>query len=298
MLFVVLIGGTVLARRNLRLGRCDRRGAAIVAIFVLAAGLLSWALQTHHVASDGETGLFLHGLSLVVLVACACWLFYLAIEPSVRRLWPHALVSWVRLFEGRFGDALVGRDVLFGVLAGVGTQLLVQAWPLASRWFGIAPPALDELGPTFLELQKLGGLRFAFANLASIPVAGFVVPAAMIVSLLLLRAVLRKQWLAIGAFVLVWTYLPASANPYVALVFSAIQNIVFLAVFLRFGFLTLLVAYLVQGLLMLYPMTFDLTRWYAPNTILVLIVIAALTAYGFRVALAGRAVFVDAALDR
>jgi hypothetical protein len=49
---------------------------------------------------------------------------------------------------------------------------------------------------------------------------------------------------------------------------------------------------------MLYPMTFDFTRWYAPNTILVLIVIAALTAYGFRVALAGRAVFVDAALDR
>ncbi len=297
LLFVVLIGGSILARKNLRLGRSDRRRAAIVAIFVLAAGMFSWALSTHHVASDSETGLFFHGLSLAVLVACVCWLFYLAIEPYIRRLWPHALVSWVRVLDGRFRDQLVGRDVLFGVLAGSGFQLLVQAWPLASRWFGIAPPSLDELGPTFLELHKLGGLRFAFANLASIPVASFVVPAAMIVSLLLLRAVLRKQWLAIGAFVLVWTYLPASANPYVALVFSAMQNIVFLIVFLRFGFLTLLVANFVQGLLMLYPMTFDFTRWYAANTILVLIVLAWLTAYGFRVALAGRSVLGDAGLE-
>src|SRR6185503_5625388 len=160
----------------------------------------------------------------------------------VRRLWPHALVSWVRLLEGRFRDPLVGRDVLFGVLAGAGIQLLVQAWPLVSRWFGVAPPALDELGPIEYEIQKLEGLRFAFSNLAAMPVANFAVAAGMIVSLLLLRAVLRKQWLAVGAFVLVWTYLPASANPYVALVFSALQNIGFLLLFLRFGFLTLLVA--------------------------------------------------------
>ncbi len=298
MFFVVLIGGTVLARRNLRLGRSDRRGAAIVASFVLAAGLLAWALSTHHVASVGEADLFMHGLSVVVLVACACWLFYLAIEPYVRRLWPHVLVSWVRLLDGRLGDPLVGRDVLVGLLAGLGIQLLVQGWSLASRWFGVAPPALDEVGPTYLELQKLGGLRFAFSNLVSAPIAMFAVAAGSIVSLLLLRAVLRKQWLAIGAFVLVWTYLPASANPYVALVFSAISNIVFLIVFLRFGFLTLLVASSVQGLLMLYPLTFDFTRWYAPNTILVLIVVAGAAAYGFRVAVSGRTVFGDAGLER
>ena len=188
-------------------------------------------------------------------------------------------------------------DVLFGLLAGSGLQLLAQAWPLASRWFGVAPPALDEMGPTFLELQKLSGLRFAFSNLFSVPVASFVFCAGYIVSLPLLRAVFRKQWLALGAFVLVWTYLPSSANPYMAFVFSVISNIVFLIVFLRFGFLTVLVSSCVQGLLMLYPTTFDFTRWYAPNSILVLIVIAGLTAYGFRVALAGRAVFSDAGLE-
>jgi hypothetical protein len=147
-------------------------------------------------------------------------------------------------------------------------------------------------------MQNLSGLRFAIAHLFDVQVAMFIFTAGPVVSLLLLRAVLRNQWLAIVAFVVVWTYLPSTANLYVALASAAIFNITFLIIFLRFGFLTALLANSVQGLLMLFPMTFDFTRWYAPNTILVLIVIAGLTAYGFRVALAGRAVFVDAGLDR
>jgi serine/threonine-protein kinase len=298
MLFVVLIGGTLIARRNLRLGRTDRRGAAFVTVFVLTAGFLDWVLTTHHIASGDEINLFLHGLAVRVFIACVCWLFYLAIEPYVRRLWPQVLVSWVRLLDGRFGDPLVGRDVLFGILGGLGFQLLFLGWPLASRWFGIAPPALDELGPTYLELQKLTGLRFAFSNLADLPVAMFIFSAGFIVSLVLLRIVLRKQWLAIVAFVIVWTSLPSSANPYAAFVFSAVLNVAFLFIFLRFGFLSALVSLGVQGLLQLYQTTFDFTRWYAPNTIFVLIVLSALTVYGFRVAVAGRSILGDAGLER
>ena len=300
MLFAVLIGGAVLARRNLRIGRGDRRGAAAVAVFVLATAFVSWALETHHVLSN-EADLIIYGLAWIVLVACVSWVFYLAIEPYVRRLWPHVLVSWVRLVDGRFSDPLVGRDALFGLLAGSGLQLLIQTWPLASRWFGIAPPALDGLsGPISLEMEKLTGLRFAIGNLVVLPVASFVVNAGLIVSLLVLRAVLRKQWLAIGAFLVVWTvvFVPSSANPYIALAVSAVPTILFLTVFLRFGFLTVLVAGSVQGLLGLYPLTFDFTCWYASNTILVLIVLAGLTAYGFRVALAGRPVFGDTGLER
>jgi hypothetical protein len=291
-----LIGGALIARRNLRLGRTDRRGAAIVASFVLAVAFVDWVLTTHHVASSEETGLFFQALSVRVLVACICWLIYLAIEPYVRRMWPHALVSWVRLLDGRFSDPLVGRDVLFALLAGIGFELIIQAWPLASRWFGIAAPALDELGPTYLELQKLTALRFAFSNLVDIPVAMFIFSAGYVVSLVLLRLVLRKQWLAIVAFVIVWTSLPSSANPYVALAFSTMLGALFLFIFLRFGFLTVVLTGGVQGLLQLYPTTFDFTRWYAPNTILVLIVLTALTVYGFRVALAGRPILGDAGL--
>jgi len=297
MVFVVLIGGSFLARRNLRLGRCDRRGAARVGIFVLIAGLADWALNTHHVASSAEVGLFLTSLALRVLVASTSWVFYLAIEPFVRRLWPQVLVSWVRVLEGRFSDPLVGRDVLFGILAGAGLQLLNQAWPLASRWWGTAPPALDELGPTALELAKLGGLRFAFANLPGIPVASFLFNSAYVLSLLLLRAVLKKDWLAGIAFVVVWTYLPATGSPFAALLFSTAYSLATLLIFFRIGFLAVYVAYAVQGVLMLYPMTFDLSRWYAGNTIVAVIVLTSLIVYGFRVALGGRPLWSDDRLE-
>ena len=144
-----------------------------------------------------------------------------------------------------------------------------------------------------LEIGKLSGLRFAFANLFSIPIASFLFNTAYVVSLLLLRAVLKKNWLAGLAFVVVWTYLPASGSQLAALVFSSAFSVAFLLIFLRIGLLAVIVATGVQGLFMLYPMTFDLTRWYAYNTIVVLILLAALTVYAFRVALGGRPLWGD-----
>ena len=46
----------------------------------------------------------------------AVWLFYLGIEPAVRRRWPQLLVGWTRLLDGRWRDPLVGRAVLSGLL--------------------------------------------------------------------------------------------------------------------------------------------------------------------------------------
>jgi hypothetical protein len=95
----------------------------------------------------------------------------------------------------------------------------------------------------------------------------------------------------------VWTYLPASGSPFAALVFSSVLSIATLLIFLRIGFLAVFVAYAAQGVLMLYPLTFDLTYWYAPSTIVAVIVLAALTAYGFRVALGGRPLWSDGGLE-
>ncbi len=37
---------------------------------------------------------------------------YLALEPQVRRRWPHTLISWTSLMTSRWKDPIVGRDVL------------------------------------------------------------------------------------------------------------------------------------------------------------------------------------------
>ena len=53
-----------LARRNLRLGRGDRRGAIRIATFVFSGVVLSWVFSAHHVPSQDEGWMFLNFRSI------------------------------------------------------------------------------------------------------------------------------------------------------------------------------------------------------------------------------------------
>jgi len=44
------------------------------------------------------------------------WIFYIALEPFVRRRWLELIISWSRLMAGDFRDPLVWRDVPVGGL--------------------------------------------------------------------------------------------------------------------------------------------------------------------------------------
>ena len=82
-----------------------------------------WFLGAHHLASPSETYLLVCHLAFATYRVGLVWVFYIALEPYARRLWPEMLVSWVRLFGGRFRDPLVGRDLLVGTVLGVALPL-------------------------------------------------------------------------------------------------------------------------------------------------------------------------------
>src|SRR5262249_5666675 len=144
-LFFILsanIAALLLARRNLRLGRGDRRGAFRFAAFVFAAAVLWWLFWVHHVPTQAEGWAFLHWVGLSVFFGAFVWLAYIAIEPIVRRRWPELLFSSSRLLSGRFRDPLVGRDVLAGILLGVIITLQAEALWAIPNWVdlpGISP---------------------------------------------------------------------------------------------------------------------------------------------------------------
>jgi hypothetical protein len=104
----ILVGGSVLARSNLRLGRGDRKGAFRLAAYMMAVQLSAGFLETHHVPESAELQLFIFTLARAFYVFILYWVFYIALEPYLRRLWPHIIVSWVRILNGRFRDPLVG----------------------------------------------------------------------------------------------------------------------------------------------------------------------------------------------
>ena len=137
----VLVVGAMLARRNLRLGRGDRRGAYRLAAFVFAAWAVAWFFGAHHVPNFGELPALHRVFGLGRLLGSASlWVLYIALEPYVRRRWPATLVSWSRLLAGGFRDPLVGRDVLAGCLLAPFTAALGRLVWFVPSWLGYPPP--------------------------------------------------------------------------------------------------------------------------------------------------------------
>jgi hypothetical protein len=67
-------------------------------------------------------------------------------------------------------------------------------------------------------------------------------------------------------------------------------------VFVRFGLLAWVFANYF-GHCLQFPLTTDSSAWYFGTSLLVLVVLAAIAVYGFRIALAGRPMFSGAVLD-
>ena len=129
----VLIVSAMLARRNLRLGRGDRRGALRLAAFVFVASMVAWFFGAHHVPSVSELGLFLENLQVALAWSGFLWVLYIALEPYVRRRWTATLVSWSRLLAGGFRERSWDATCLQVVFSR-------GFWPFLQGSAGLFPP--------------------------------------------------------------------------------------------------------------------------------------------------------------
>jgi hypothetical protein len=284
LLGILVVGGALIARRNLRLNRSDRRGAMRLAAFVFVCSMLTWAFLTSHVASDSELALLLLGASIALFLAGACWLLYVALEPLIRRRWPDSLIAWTRLLSGRLSDPLVGRALLAGALLGVFAAISGEALQLARRAFEATPPI-----PPLPWDTTLVGPRAVAAHLFNPAIAMFFALAQAML-FFLLRAVLRKEWFAAAVFVLFFAVPSFLIGGLISGAFSLVLAAAEIFVFLRFGLLAWVSANYF-GHMLQFPLTTDSSAWYAGTSLLVLVVLAALAVYGFRIALAGRPMF-------
>jgi serine/threonine-protein kinase len=294
--WVLHVGIAVLAVRNLRLGRGDRRGGARLAGYVFGVVLLAWLLQASHVLALTENDLTVTGLAKALYASGLIWLYYLGLEPYVRRLWPEVLVSWNRLLAGQFRDPLVGRDVLVGALAGVGVMLIGQINVLVPTWLGWQTPLpMGAVTAWGAPLTTLLGARQCVAEFLSFQrLAVYDSVLYFLLFLLLLRAVLRKPWLAACAFVVVYSaiFTAAAGAVYTTWFFMTLVVSIGLYVMLRFGLLATVSLLLVRHLLT-FPLTADLSAWYAGSGVFAVGMIVLLAGYGCYTSLAGRPLFRD-----
>jgi hypothetical protein len=287
----IIVAGVVIARRNLRLGRGHPQGAARIALLVFVLGYASALLAGHYVSSPEMAGHVVLIAGIPLMVAASIWVFYLALEPYLRRIWPQFLVSWVRLLDGRIRDPLVARDALLGLLFGVGSRLLGQTYQLASQRLGLAARISDMVSgpPVDQSLFALQGPRYALSNLVAFVVAAILITLGPLILLLLLRIVTGRQWIAIPLFVVIIAAagIPPNIDLRGLIVWSVLDSALTLFALFRFGLLTATVATFVTIVLQVHPMTSDPSAWYVGSTLLALTVIIAIATYGLRFAIVG-----------
>jgi serine/threonine protein kinase len=278
-----LAGGGFLARRNLKLGRGDRKGAFRLAVYVFSVSILSWVLRSNHPPSSSPiNGVIPVAWATPVVwalyIVSFIWLFYIALEPEVRQRWPHRIVSWSRLLAGRWKDPLVGHDLLIGGLFGVSIILVHYLGFLVPKWFGVAP-----FLPRTIDYDTLLGGRHLFGMLFRIQVEDLVSGFGSMVLVLLLFLLVRREWLAItGVWVLLSVMRLLGDNTATAtqVITLGMEMGLFMFVLMRFGLLAGIVC---QFFLWLsnFPLTTDLSIWYAGAGQFAILVAVGLAVFGF-----------------
>ena len=293
---LILVGGLIVSRWNLKQRRADLKGAARLCAFVFLSTLVFWVLQAHHVADVHELSSFLVAIAWALLAAFFVLVPYVALEPFVRRREPHILISWTRLLAGGFRDPLVGRDLLIGTLYGVLVFLFERVDNLLLPLFGKLPPQ-----PGGVSTDTLSGVHVALADLLFLVLFYTLYSLCIFFLLFLLQRLLRRTWLAVIAVAAIGAFL-SFGNPGEYPAFDAVALVAlyvsFLLVLKRFGLLPLVVGLVVQNVLAVFPATIHLSRWYAPSGFTGLGAIALLAVYSFYMALAGQRLFSMESIDR
>jgi serine/threonine-protein kinase len=222
--------------------------------------------------------------------------FYLAVEPYARRLWPRMLVSWVRVLEGRFRDPLVGRDLVIGSAAGALGSLLGRLGTWIPAMLGGAP-ALPHWSPWSLE--PLRGTVPALVTLAAIHTGALLEIFFPVTSILIFRLLLRRTWAAVIAAGLVGTLLfyPDSGSTPGYLVVTLLWITIAWLVLFRAGLLAFAAMFTIFRLIEALPLTPHPAAWSLGTMLLALGFIVALTLYGFWISRAGRPLFRDEVLE-
>ena len=191
-----IVVGVLLARRNLRLNRADRLGAARFGVCITLASLAARLISGTH-STDPRVEIssqIFAGLAFAGFNGGIAWVYYLAIEPYGRRFWPDALLAWTRLWSGRLRDPRVGREVLIGMAFGAFSLVVVEVPKLLSIALGWRMPQF----PFGSELWVLAGVPSLVTLWLNLAINGLQSSLGIAMIFLVLRLLLRRPRTASG----------------------------------------------------------------------------------------------------
>ncbi len=292
MFVIMVVVGSLLSWRNLRLGRGDKQGAFRIAAVAFALSMGVWLCGGHHLSWPDEMALFSAGAASALLSAAQMWLAYIALEPFVRRHWPQTIITWTRTLSGGWRDPLVGRDILIGILVGVGYDLIIAAAGAVDIRLGEGLGRAPHLA-ALVSLPKFAGI---YLNHVFDGISGSLL---FLMLLFVFRVILRKEWLAALAFVALFAGFKglATAHPAVDTAMYVLIYGILVVLLLRYGFLAVAVCAFVTDVMAALAFTTDFGAWYGTTSLLTVLSLIGLAAFAFRTSTAGKPLF-GVLLDR
>lgn len=288
LIALLVIAAMPLIRHHTRLRQSDLRGAIRLAGFVFSLRLLTWLLQAHHVpALTAELALLKAAVAGALTEAAVVWVFYMALEPLLRRFWPETLIAWNRLVAGRFRDPLVGSSVLLGALMGVSWVLLMDFDSLLTPWLGLTPRQVLRPEDFFSALMSS---RQAVAFCVDMLRKAIYESLLLLLVLVGLRALLRRSLPAsiLGGILIALLFVPRASHPAVSWVLIGLGAVApAIYVLTRYGLVPVIVSFFLAGVLLRFPLKLDPHAWYADSSLFALLVTTAVAAYGFALARRG-----------
>jgi serine/threonine protein kinase len=263
------------ARRNLRLGRGDRRGAFRLAGAALLLILVAQVADLHIIPNLNLVNYVLVDIGVSLVAGVLIWALYLALEPMIRARWPHTLITWTRALAGQFRDPRVGAHLLIGATAG----MAIRYFLLWQHSWGMAHGG----GPEQFDASALLGGRALVANAASVAFGALELGPILFLLICGLRQLLQRDWLAAGVAALILTMTQSAArdpkNWTLNIPALFLVCLVFALMLLRMGLVPACVAlYVVNANI---PPSAGFAAWYNPVVAIEIAIVAAMALYGF-----------------
>lgn len=287
---LILVGvlgaiGLVAARRNLRLGRGDRRGALRLAVAVISMLSVAWLLSEQHVPSIWEIYLAFGAAGWTLLIGGFLWIMYLALEPYVRRSWPRMIVSWNRLLSGSVRDPLVGRGVLIGFAGGTVSMALVTLGLWLPQRLGRAAENMP-----WVKVSPFLGTRQLIGDVAVNVTTATFLGLTLVFLLVVARSVTRSQIAAIAVLTVVIASGGILQSVSLALTIGPVLAGALLTAIVtaRVGLVANITMSLVSLSLWSVPLALQTPAWYSSVAMVQAGVLLAIVLFAFYTSLGGR----------
>ena len=284
-----VLAGCLLARRNWRLGRVDRKGAFRIGLAMFVMTMVVWLGNVHAVPSSDMIGLTVASLATWLLAGTVMWLLYLALEPAVRAHWPHSLVTWNRLVAGEWKDPRVASHILIGAAVGA------AVWTTASMvdfFSGTVWSASDGIAAALGTRQWVSFHTNTLSEALQVGLLCFF-------ALTGLRRLVKRDWVAALIAAAFFTFVNSgsftSSNWQVKTVIYLFVFGALLMVLLRYGLVTIVAAAFFLDSFDALGLGGDWKAWYAPAGLATAALLAGIAIYAFKLSLGNRDVFEEAA---